>query len=35
MRVDERPEKTGLLAKAKRESPLFFKKCMEDEMCGS
>lgn len=33
-RMDERPEKISLLAKAKRESPLFFKKCMEDEMCG-
>lgn len=33
-RMDEGPEKMSLLAKAKRESPLFFKKCMEDEMCG-
>lgn len=33
-RMDEGPEKISLLAKAKRESPLFFKKCMEDEMCG-
>lgn len=33
-KMDEGPEKMNLLAKAKRESPLFFKKCMEDEMCG-
>lgn len=33
-RMDEGPEKMSLLAKAKRESPLFFKKCMGDEMCG-
>lgn len=33
-RMDEGPEKMCLLAKAERESPLFFKKCMEDEMCG-
>lgn len=32
-RMDEGPEKMSLLAKAQRESPLFFKKCMEDEMC--
>ena len=33
-KMDEGPKKMNLLAKAKRESPLFFKKCMEDEMCG-
>lgn len=33
-KMEEGPEKMSLLAKAKRESPLFFKKCMEDEMCG-
>lgn len=33
-RMDEGPEKMSLLAKAQRESPLFFKKCIEDEMCG-
>lgn len=33
-RMDEGPEKMSLLSNAKREAPLFFKKCMEDEMCG-
>ena len=33
-RMDEGPEKISLLAKAERESPRFFRKCMEDEMCG-
>lgn len=33
-KMDEGPEKISLLAKAKTESPLFFKKCMQDEMCG-
>lgn len=33
-KMDEGPEKMSLLAKAKSEAPLFFRKCMEDEMCG-
>lgn len=30
----EGPEKQALLAEAEARSPRFFKKCMEDPLCG-